>query len=329
MALSISQDQLSGDRLRKALLGQDPIIARQMAFRAAVTAVLTDKLDLLRTVIDNKLESPRIRSLAVHTLYRLNAPEAEQILLRSSPGIEDERVLTAVAQSLGRIGTPAALDVVLDIRKRSRLAAAQADFAAALIAHRSGLPGYELPGPHNSPLLALPADLQREFTIARSQEEAVIVLHSLQSEPFGIQLSEEAIHHVRCGRNNWAIVLNAEVTETRGALLLKRKAIAGVLAYKSEESGRYSVAFVILTDPVGRIGEFEIKVHRTTGEQAFVGDAKMDGSSPRFQLASVARPGVFAIRVEGKLEGVNLPLTTRLSALRIHERRRPQRGMAP
>ena len=133
MALTIApRETLTPDQHRRALLGRDSAVPRLLAFNLPATRDLPDAPELLRAIAEDRTEPARIRHLAVTTLYRLNRPEAEELLVGSAQRIDDERVLAAVAQSLGRIGSEKVLDTVRRIRARTRgVAAARAEFAAA------------------------------------------------------------------------------------------------------------------------------------------------------------------------------------------------------
>ncbi len=68
-------------------------------------------------------------------------------------------------------------------------------------------------------------------------------------------------------------------------------------------------------------------VHRTGGEPAFVGSARAEGDAASFELGAVATPGVFPLRMGGRLERGDLVVETALSSLFVRLRREPTHGL--
>jgi hypothetical protein len=105
-----------------------------------------------------------------------------EILMRSTR-IRDERVLGAVVTALGRVGDRSAL---AEIERVKRMAGdrvgRQADFAAALIAHRLGLDGHD--AVHHADYLTLDAAAARPFRVERPDvAEAELCLRSVAIYP--------------------------------------------------------------------------------------------------------------------------------------------------
>jgi hypothetical protein len=253
------------------------------------------------------------------------------LLIRNSQ-VEDERVLTTVMKGLGRIGGENALEAIARVRERTTgVAAFQAEFAAALISHRFGLSGNDLPVPSNSEYLQPTNDTSRSFQVARpSEDETQVCLQSLADQPFGIQYSGNNLYNIQCGQNNWMLVLNQEFANQDAVQLLQiRKAFPGIIAAKYEETGLYSTAFLLFTSPTEQPNILNLLIHRSTGEQVFAGTAQVEGSKANFSIRSISRPGGFPVNVEGEFEGGNLNFETTLSGTQVQERRHPTKVRSP
>lgn len=332
MSVTLSPPKkLSNQRIRDVVLGRDTTLPRSVGFQALLRSGRKDKVRLLGRVLENEKEPARVRSLAAATLTQVPSPSIERVLIRASEQTKDEQVLTALARTLGRVGSPKALDAVERISRRtSGVAAAQAEFAAALLAHRFDLPGHELPGVAELPVQDVPAAGAHDVSVRRAgKREAAAALEAIRSERFGIELSPRALYEARGARDRWVVALNEEVTRAKGiATLLRRKTLVGLLAHKHEEDGRYATAFLILTAPAPGKG-VEVKAHRVDGPPAFVGRAEPDAGGMRFSIRSVARPGIFPLAVDGRLENGDLTIEMARVGARVPQRRSPSSGLGP
>jgi hypothetical protein len=332
VAVQISFPQpVSPDELRDIVLDKGTALPRMRALNLLYAANLADKQAIFTTLLLDEADNPRIRYQAAMHLYRINTPEIKGILLNGSQQIEDTRVLVAVVKALGRLGDEQALPVVSRIAvERSGRVASEARFAASLIAHRLGLPGHNLsiPAPQNLVTLSA-ADTHPFRVIQASQDEIQIGLSSLADESFGINYLKDLVYQLECeARDNLLIFLNQELAAPNALnRLSERKALPAIIASKSEETGRYSTALLVLSSPGDEpTGQLHVLVHRPDGQQVFAGTAQISGRRAVFSLRSVERPGVFAIKVEGILEAGQLTFQTALSAFRVHNRRQPSRG---
>ena len=320
---------VSSDELRDIVLDKYTALPRMQALRLLQAADYADKQTILATLLLDEADSPRIRYQAAMSLYRINTPEARDILLNSSRQIKDTQALVAVVKALGRIGDEQALPVVSQIAvdKMGRVTL-EARFAASLIAHRFGLEGYDLPIPSPRDFITLSAADTHSFRVIQaSHDEIQLGLSSLADESFGINYLEDLVYQVECeARNDLLIFLNEELAKPHALnRLSERKALPAIIASKSEETGCYSTAFLLLTSPAEQSGQVHVLVHRPDGQQAFAGTAQISGGRADFVLRSVERPGVFGIEVEGTFEAGQLTFQTALSAFRVHNQRQPTR----
>jgi len=321
--LIFSLDQIN--LIQNVAAGRDTSFSRIQAIKLLQTANFPDKVHDLQLLMENEQESPEIRHLAATGLYKVNTPEAVEILISNSQ-IQDERVLTGVMKGLGRIGNESALEAISRVRNSATgLAALQAEFAAVLISHRLGLAGNDLKIPDDSEFLQLPSDAARSVLVTKASErEAEVCLQSLSTQPFGIEYTEDSLYQIQCGQNNWMLVFNREFTHQDAVQTLQsRKAFPGVIATKNEETSSYSTAFLLLTSPAEQPNILNILIHRSTGEQIFSGTALVEGSKAEFSIHSIPRPGAFPVDIEGTFEGGKVELKTALSGTVVQQRRHP------
>jgi hypothetical protein len=327
--LIFSPDQI--DVIRNVAAGRDTSFSRTQALELLQSSSFSDKVRDFQLLLENGQESSEIRHLAARGLYKANTPEAVNILIENSQ-VQNERVLATVMKGLGRIGSENALEAIASLRERTTgVAVFQAEFAAALISHRLGLSGNDLRVPGNSEYLQPTSDTNRSFQVTRpSEDEAQVCLRSLADQPFGIEYSGNNLYSIKCGRNNWMLVLNQEFSNQDTVQILQsRKAFPGVIAAKYEETGLYSTAFLLFTSPTDQPNILNLLVHRATGEQVFGGTAQVEGSKANFSIRSISRPGGFPVNVEGSFEGGSLNFETTLSGTQVQERRHPIKVRSP
>lgn len=325
----MSNIPLSSDRLRAIVLGYDRTLPRVAAMAIVRTSDLSDKEQLFAVVLENEHESPIIRSAAAISLGRIMTPEAEAVLIRNTR-LSDRRVLADVVKALGRIGGSAAL-VVLEtvVQETTGSAAEQARFAAALISHRLGAMGNDLPVPTSEDFLLLPSDHFLPIQISPANErEAELSLRTLKMEPLNIVFAKDSTYQIRCGQSTRMIMLNQDFTGL-GAVkkLMEKKAFLGIVATKFEESQMYATSFFLLTSPIKELNRINILIYRSTGALAFGGTAQITENSATFTIHTVSRPGANPVQIEGTFTDGRLTIITALAASFTLKRRQPKRTM--
>ena len=289
------------DRLRRAMRGGDPEIERAEAFALLAVSLLPEKEELLAGVLQDRTESPAIRSAAAIALGRIFSPESEQILV-ANLGADEPAVQIEVLLSLGRIGGPRALATIdswrLPMQDRRHEAAA---FAEALIAHRLRLDGYDLapiPEAHLLPIPRRRSQQVRAYPVPAEESEKVIA--DLARQPYGIEYDREKLVRLACGERINVWCPNREFTAPRGVVrLLDRKALAGVVALRSSETGDHSVSYLLMTAPRRPSASVIIFAPRCTGRTALAGAGEIVGNRLEFSIRAVDRPGAFAMDLSG------------------------------
>jgi hypothetical protein len=287
--------------LLRAMRGGDPDIGREEAFALLAASGFPQRQALLAAVLQDQAESSRTRSAAAIALGRINTRDSQQTLLASlnapEPGVQAE-VLYALG-CIGGLDALAAIDALELYDDRRKEAA---DFASALIAHRLGLEGHELPLPPEDRLLNQSREKSRAIEVtALPAEEGAKVIADLARQPYGVEYDHDRLVRFDCaGRINvWCP--NREFTAPGGvARLRERKALAGVVALRSEETGDHSVSYTVMTAPRRESGRLNILAPRCSGRAGLAGTGKVAGDQLEFHLRAVRRPGAFPIELAGE-----------------------------
>jgi hypothetical protein len=316
---------IPADRLPGVVLGRDPGFARPEAFAVLAASDLPNREELLAVVLDEAGERADIRTAAAVALGRVATAESEHVLL-ANLSESTPRVLAEITRSLGRIGTQRSLARVDElVRSADPRVTEAARFGAALIAHRLGLPGHELPMPAESELLTPPTTAASRPIDFRPEppEKRALILADLRRYPFqGIEYDEDSITGISCAGAELALALNREISATSDRLF-QRKALAGVVALRSPETGDYSASLVVLTAPAD--GAVNAQLTTNSGQLTLAGQARRTGTSAEFALRSVARPGALAMLISGALDGRHVAVTQALSGTVRERSRLPER----
>jgi hypothetical protein len=313
------------ERLPEVVLGKDQKFSRAEAMAELAASERPDRVTLLTQVLEKASEPRRYRAVAAIALGRIATSASEEILLRNLPKTADD-AFPEVLLSLGRIGSAKALAAIDALKSSPQHPAwARAAYAAALIAHRLGLPGHELPFPAEANLLAPPAPPARsiEFT-PLEPVTARVVLDAMKRHPYGITFDPGKLTRIRCAGETNIFCPNREFQGNAVVRLLERKAVAALGALQSPETGDYSVSYVFFTRPSG-VGAIEIMVYRCSGTLALAGTATVAGAQVEFELRSVRRPGALAISVKGAMQDGRVQITEAASSTTRQKRREPAR----
>ena len=209
--------------------------------------------------------------------------------------------------------------------------ASHARFAAALISHRLGLEGNDLPVPNDNDFLEVPSDHTLPIQLTQASEsEAALCLRSLALEPRGFELARSFVYQVRCGRTVLMILFNQDLVNPEAIKkLIERKTLLGIVAAKCEDARSYSTSLLLLTSPVKQSSKVNILIHRSAGALAFGGTAQVVGNQAVFSIRAVSRIGSIPIKIEGTVEDGKLDFKTALAAISVNKRRQPVKGLKP
>jgi HEAT repeat protein len=278
--------------------------ARTSAFVLLAASDDPEREVLLSRVLENRRERPQVRAAAAIALGHIRTEKAEQLLVQAVSTAPSD-ILPDVLRSLGRIGSPTALEII-DQHSASSidLIATTARFAGALIAHRFGLPGHDLPVPSDADLLSKSSRDEHSIQVAQpSAVERRAVLASIALEGYGIDVAPDSLIQLRCGTDVNVLCLNRRFA-ARGtaATLLERKALLALAVLQSRETADHSVSYIVLAAPSSAGEVIDLLAPRCTGDPALAGSARLAGDEIRFSLRSVAVPGARALFLDGSIE---------------------------
>lgn len=325
-ANGVDLERVSLKGLRAVVAGHDRSLPRDVAMTLLVASDLPTRHRDLKAVLSDEQESPAMRYLAAINLGRVGTPEAVEALIRSS-NTRDEAALEGIITALGYIGGISALEVISEFKRHgAKFVAARAEFAAALISHRLGLDGNDLPVYDRESYLAI-LGAARPFRItAAGAAAAELCLRSLADQPFGVEFAERPMYQIRCERNALMIVFNRVLIGGEAIQMLReRKTLWGVIARRSEQTGLYSAGHLILSSPAKEGDEINVLIHRLKGESAYAGTARVEGDRAWFTIGTISQPGAVAVMIEGSYRQGRLDITTSQSATYSLKKREPIR----
>jgi hypothetical protein len=318
-------DELNLRRLREVVAGRDASIPRRAAMALLLSSGAPDADQDLAAVLENDREPGRIRYLAALALAEIDTPAARDTLVRNL-SVSNARARAGVLVGLGRVGGAAELEAVSRLSDDSP----EGRFAAALIAHRLGAGGHDLPVPDESDLATLGDDARPMEWQQPAPAEVELCLRDLAGVRFGVELAREPASEIRCGRRMLLALVNRDFAGPDSvARMRERKALAGVVAMKNETDGRYSISLLILTAPDGKEDGFRLLLYRTSGDLVYAGSVRASASPAEFSLRAVARPGVCPIRLDGLIRDGRVEIRTALAATHVLTPRRPTEGSGP
>lgn len=312
------------ERLRKAAGRGDPEIGRGEAFALLAASRAPKGQELLASVLQDLAEPAAIRSAAALAIGRIPTREAEQILIGNLKDA-DPAVQPEILRALGRIGREQALAAIDSLRlpeRDHRVLAAQ--FAAALISHRLGREGHEWPLPPEESMLKAPRKNVQPIRFSPvAAEQSRKVIDDLTRQLYGVEYDNKRLAHVDCAGEMNVVCINLKFTEPGSTRrLLERKALLGVAAFRSLETGDYSSAYLLMTAPAKPPGGVNIVVPYCSGKLALAGRGEVAGDRMKFQLRAVERPGAAAVEISGDFAAGQLTIGRAVTSLERAPRRR-------
>lgn len=305
------QKEIDIETLRMAVTGKSKDLSRTLALTLLQSHDYPNKSKDLQTVLENNNEPTTLRYLAAVYLGRTNIPDVQDILIKNVR-IDDERVLAGVVEALGRVGDSRAIPALLDTKNSKKgSVSSKANFAVALISHRFGLQGNELPIPTEQEYLKMSKDTKPVKISHASREEINKCINCISDRQFGIQLSQEQAHQVIIGKDIHLVFLNKQYADIENVKqLLQRKSILGIIVYKSEEHESYSVEYLILSSPTTQSGgNIDVIIASPNGDIMFGGMLNIRDDNIKFSLRSTSQPGGFPLIIEGNLINKKLKLS--------------------
>ena len=309
------------DRLLKAMRGGDVEIGRGEAFALLAASPYPQREELLGGVLQDHRESSAIRSGAAIALGRIPTHDSEQILLANLHA-EEPMVQAEVLRALGRVG---GRDAIAAIDSLGLPARDVAEFATALIAHRLRLDGHDLTLPAEEHLLKIPGGTSHPMRASTlTPEQTAKVSADLARQPCGIDYDQEKLVRLECAGRVNVVCPNRDLsTPDAIASLVQHKALAGVVALESPETGDHSISYLLLIAPSKSSDVVNIIAPRCSGRPGLVGTGDIAGDQLEFRLRAVERPGAFPMELAGEFSAVGLRFSQVVISLEQVASRRP------
>jgi hypothetical protein len=283
----------------------------------------------LEAIVENRLEPPEIRAIAVRHLGLLPPCQVQEILTRNLISSQDDRVALEIVRVLGRIGDGGALAAVEKVRGTARGPLARvADFAALLIAYRSGCdgPSCHLPDPVEA--VPLPAGcLARARHGAASPREYVACVAALGDEPLGIEYSPAGATRIDFTETRWMLLLNRAVVEAGLDRWLDSRRLVGVIAEHDVKDDSYYPLLLILATPSPHVRPVTMHLHDPDGELVYLGRGSVTPKGLSFALRTVSRTAMTLeaslVVLDGRCVAENISYSPRLPGRRVPARLSP------
>lgn len=321
------QKEIDIERLRMNVTGRSKDLSRTLAMNLLQNVDYPDKDKDLQAVLENNNEPANLRYMAAVSLGTTRMPNAQDILVKNTR-IDDERVLTGIIEALGRVGDSRVIPVLLNIKEsKEGIVSSTANFAVALISYRFGLQGNELSIPTEGEYLKMTDDTKPIKISQTNREEVNLCLNYISDQPFGIQLAQEPTYQVIIGKDMHLVLLNKQYSDIENAKqLLQRKSMLGIIAYKSEEHGSYSVEYIILSSPAIQLhGNIDIIITKLNGNIMFGGMLNINENDIKFSLRSASQPGGFPLIIEANLIDKELKIEHAEFSTSISVRKQPKK----
>ena len=310
---TLDAEAVSLRSLRDAVMGREIGLSRSRAMALLAETDWPGKVMELGLVLADETSPLGVRIQAATILGRQPGRESNELLVQQL-GTGEGRLLAAVFRALGRVGDENALVAVRATLARAQASArAHGEFAAALMAHR--LRSAEGDVSIGFDALDLPDAAARPFDIERAGGvDAEFAIRSLAWEPFGIDYSEPHVYQMRCGRSEWIILFNRNLTRDGATRSLARqRALLGLVASRFARDSPFFARLLILAspNPHDRVG---ISLHRTRGAAVIAGHGTLVDGRLDVELRSRAAPGAYPFRFEGRYEDGTLTVHRALAA---------------
>jgi hypothetical protein len=229
-----------------------------------------------------------VRKAAALGLVRVGTPQAIEMLTSALGEAESQPallmpLLTIVARAADLRLLPAV------VTTRDRLSGSLqhlARFTAALIAHRFGVSGHDLPLLADEEFVTLPRDdrsTSGSFQIA-DRSTAEKCLWQLKQSLVGVPLTEEPIYKLTCHRGGWMLLLNQQAYDIGLVTTIRQSpAVIAVLSSIDNTHG-FTPEHYVLTAPAGNNGIATVHVPRAIGYPAWAGQAQVDQNTAQVRL---------------------------------------------
>lgn len=256
----------------------------------AVAARRPEAFAMLRDMLGSPNQDPFMRAAAVSYLGAIAGEASERLLI--SILAEDKSVVVSAkaCSALFQVGSERSLDALATTAlKGSESLRTIAGFAHVVISHRLHQPSQFLKHPERKEL-AMPTGLANPFqSRALADVRRRELLADLETSRLKLGNYASTPIEISCARTTWAIAVHDVLAaEGLSGTLRQRPSVLGVVARRSEEHRRWSVARLILGGPL-KGDEYYVSIHRRDGVLDLAGTGNL--SERTLDLISARRPG--------------------------------------
>lgn len=314
----IHADAYSVAELRDAVFRDKGSLSRPLALALLGRKAYPRKVaDMSRLLLD-EAEQPRLRIMAGQILGQAGTPAAVRALERGLSA-KNELALRGAVEGLRQAGRPETPAMLSRLKRRKGVVGKEAARAAAVVSHRFGQRGNELPEAGEPTLLRISPRRSQPIEVSRAPAARVQqALDELGAAIRGTKLVADGATRLRCAGGDLLLLFDAAMQEEGPDHLAARKTLAGVVAEKAAlEGSGWSVKYQLLTEP-RRDGSIGLVAASMRGVPVHVGSARIKGARLTFTLRTLERPGATAIDIQGAFEDGRLTIKQARSNLRRH-----------
>lgn len=224
-----------------------------------------------------------VRAAAATWLSRFAPARAEALLLTALESEQSPLVRHKIVAGLGRVGSEESLSTLAELIRADPKLASHAAFTQSVIAHRAGIGGYEPATAEESPLAPVPDGSPSSQLL--ETYETMPTGSQLPGDTYGLIVGR-SVAGLRCGDRRLVVAIDL----TALARLLTTPTIAGLVATRARSDDSLHTCMLVLCWPAGD-NTAHVSVHHPSGTPAFVGSARIAGTSVSFRLTAVRTPG--------------------------------------
>ncbi len=336
-----NQKELPVDIPEKELIsvvaGLRPEFNRAAALKTLIERDSTQTGRVLSNLLNDTTEPSELRQIAAVVLG--SDTTHEDVLLKSISKTTEPSVLRRIAQSLGRIGSPKALEALRNVRLGSgNLAAQNVKFARSLISYRYGLGQYLIPRPAQGDILQFDHQKASDLNIEPlAPADVSKVIPSLAQSLPAIAVSEKAATGFSCLGSRFWLLLNAEMVGPDAAKRVNTSnAVVAVVMKREHCPEGWQISEYLLSHPE-RGGQVDIVGVRPSGASVHFGQIQTGSNTANIRLEALNSPFALPLVFEAEYntEEIALKVTRAISALQPSENQqrpsipRRDKGLVP
>lgn len=321
-------DVIDGERysvaeLRKMIFEGQGELSRPLALSLLDRKSYPQKVKDLERLLADNAETPRLRAMAAVSLGRAGTPAAVEALKRSL-ATREPTVLRGVVRGLSMAGGEDARSALEGLKRRKGSVGETAKFAATLLGHQASTRGSKI-GPQERGSLEVDVRRAVPMKIAPAQrDETEEVLARVSKATPALRLTAENAISIECEDRRFMFLFGESSKEGVG-YFTQQKAEAGIVARRNELEGvGWEVKYHVLTQP-REDGQVDLAVVTSRGRLMLVGSARIKNELAEFEIRSVEGAGVLPIAVSGTYDGQTLSVRE----ARSNRRRSPSPAPSP